>query len=87
MNSQVSYLTHDKLIEQDLPSQNPHLLILLCSYKMDKFLNKKYKLDRCENLDEMLKELGRSIETMKTNDKGMRYHQELTQCLEKLHNQ
>jgi len=25
---------------------------------MEKFLNKKYKLDRCENLDDMLKEFG-----------------------------
>lgn len=72
MNSQVSNLTHDKLIEQDFPSLNPHLLILLSSDKMDKFLNKKYKLDRFENLDEMLKELGRSIETIENNDEVMR---------------
>lgn len=30
--------------------------------KMEKFLNKKYKLDRCENMDEMLKEMGEKLE-------------------------
>lgn len=33
---------------------------------MEKYLNKKYKLDRVENLDEMLKEMGKKNILKKT---------------------